>query len=246
MEESVSPSHGYWNPEMSPFLCEGLALSQAHRTGLVNPTTWWVERTTAWSQLSATSIENVRFYLLPFIHQFIFSPSLPSSLLLQVHPLEAEQGESVQRYWTIHGGKEDPFAWCDLNISPASQLPCSFTPVKFLRLSLRNFAYNSDVWTPEGAVARPGQFQAAAGSENECHQCCPVDAVCGGHRGQVPAFRKLLQWARSSRITCLVLQPPESASCFQGQCSVTLPSCELWQHFNSCSHRHFSAFGRTT
>lgn len=82
MEEAVSPSQGYWKPEVSPFLCEGLTLSQAHRTGLLNSPTWWVERTTAWSQLSATSVENVRFYLLPFIHQFIFASSLPSFLLL--------------------------------------------------------------------------------------------------------------------------------------------------------------------
>ena len=186
MEEAVSPSQGYWKPEVSPFLCEGL--SQAHRTGLVNSPTWWLERTTAWSRLSAVSVENVRFYLLPFIHQFIFSSSLPTSM---------------------------------------------------------NFAYSSDVWTPEGAVARPGQLKAAAGWKNTYPQCCPVHPVRGGHRGRVPAFRKLLQWARSSGITCLVLQPPESSSCFQGQCSVTLPSRELWQHFISCSHRHFSAFGHT-
>lgn len=47
---------------------------------------------------------------------------------------------------------------------------------------------------------------------------------------------KLLQWARAFRATCLVLQPPESASRFPGPVQCDLAFYELWQHFNSCSH----------
>ena len=144
-----------------------------------------------------------------------------------------------------HRGEEGPFALCDLNISPVPQLPHNFTPFKYLSLPLGHFAYEFWLLSSREAMGLPGQFKEPRVRRMSAIKCCHVVTVCGRHRGRVRAFRKLLQWARSSRITCLVLPyGPESASSFQGQCSVTLPSCELLQCFISSSHRHFSAFGR--